>query len=100
MTGETELAHHCELAEQTNLLAALETAAIEHLDVDDHRTIVIYQNAILMLIVTDGLTTLARAFDVELWSPPAHDPDRDPDDLLTAFIQQLVATTDTTRVES
>jgi hypothetical protein len=100
MTDEDEPVQHCELAEQVDLLSALEAAAIDHLEVDEHRAIVIYQHAILMVIVTEGPVTSAQAFDIELWNPPAHDPDRDPDALLTSFIDELVTTTDTTRVES
>jgi hypothetical protein len=52
-----------------------------------------------MLIVTDGRTTATRAFDVELWNPPANDPDRDPDEVLTAFVTEVVAAADTTRID-
>mgnify|MGYP006310555343 CR=1 FL=1 len=100
MTDGNEPAQHCELAEHVDLLSALEAAAIDHLEVDEHRAIVIYQRAILMIVVTDSLVTSAQAFDVELWNPPTHDPNRDPDDLLTSFIEELVMTTDTTHVDS
>ncbi|WP_435197668.1 hypothetical protein [Natronomonas sp. EA1] len=95
MTGDNEVAQHCTLAEQADLLTALDAAAIEHLEVDEHRTIVIYQSAIIMVIVTEGRATVARAFDVELWKEPVNNPDRDLDDLLTAFLDELLATTDT-----
>lgn len=97
MTGEDEPTQHCQLTKQVDLITALDAAAIEHLDIDEHRTVVIYQSAILMLIVTEGQATAAREFDVELWKSPVHDPDRDPDDLLTAFIDELLAATNTTR---
>lgn len=100
MTDEDEPAQHCELVEKVDLLSALKAAAIDHLKVDEHRAIVIYQHAILMVIVTEGLVTSAQAFDVELWNPPAHDPEHDPDALLTAFIDELVTATGTPRVES
>lgn len=57
----------------------------------------IYRSAILTLTVTDGQLRTARGFDVELWDPPTHEPDRDPDDLLTAFLDEVVAATDTER---
>lgn len=90
MTGEDEPTQHYELAEHADLVTALDAAAIEHLEVDDHRTIVIYQSAILMVIATEGQATAARAFDVELWKAPVHDSDCDPDTLLTAFIDELL----------
>lgn len=99
MTSEDEPVYHCELENSVDLLAALETAGIEHLDVDNHRVIVIYQHAILMVITTEGHATSALAFDVELWNPPAHDPAPDPDDLLRTFIEELVTTTSVTRVQ-
>ena len=40
-------------------------AAIEYLNVDEHRTVVIYQQANLMVLVTDGQASAAQAFDVE-----------------------------------
>lgn len=97
MTGEDEPVQHCTLDEPVDLRTALDAAAIEYLDVDDHRTIVIYQNAILMVIATEGQATAAKAFDVELWEPPADEFDRDPDDLLTAFIDELAASTEASR---
>jgi len=89
----------CELTDRVNIFTALETAEIDHLGVDDHRVIVIYQRAILMVVVTDGRATAAQAADIELWNPPANDPDRNPDELLTAFVAELVAAADTTRVD-
>jgi len=52
-----------------------------------------------MVVVTDGRATAAQAADIELWNPPANDPDRNPDELLTAFVAELVAAADTTRVD-
>lgn len=97
MTDEEEPVQHCTLDTAVDLPNALEAAAIEYLDVDDHRTIVIYQSAILMVTATDGQATAARAFDVALWEPPADGSARDTVDLLTAFIDELVATTDASR---
>jgi len=97
MTGEDEPVEHCTLSDPVDLRAALDAAAIEYLDVDEHRTVVIYQQAILMVIATDGQASAARSFDVELWEEPVHDPDRDPEDLFTAFLDDLLATTDSTR---
>jgi hypothetical protein len=94
---ENEPVQHCTVDKPADLHTALDTAAIEYLDVDDHRTIVIYQSAILMVTSTDGQATAARAFDVALWEPPADDSARDPADLLTAFNDELVATTDASR---
>ncbi|WP_240471193.1 hypothetical protein [Halorubrum tropicale] len=79
---------------------ALEAAAIEYLDVDDQRTIVIYQHAILMVIASEGQATETREFTVELWEEPPDGFPRDPDDLVTAFLDELLATTDTVRTES
>ncbi len=50
-----------------------------------------------MITATEGQTTAARAFDVALWEPPVEDFDRDPVDLLTTFIDELVATTGASR---
>lgn len=98
--GEDEPIRHCTVDEPADLRSALDAAAIEHLDIDDHRTIVIYQSAILMVIVTEGKATAARAFDVEFWKEPPNSPAHDPDKLLTAFIEELVTTTDRTRSNS
>ncbi|MDL0129916.1 hypothetical protein PNP59_03055 [Halobacterium salinarum] len=97
MMGEDEPVQSCKLSESANLRTALEAAAIEFLDVDEHRTIVIYQQAILMVIATEGKATTAQEFDVELWKEPPNDPDRDPESLFAAFIDELVTTTGTTR---
>jgi hypothetical protein len=97
MTDDEEPVQQCTLDTAVDIPKALEAAAIEYLDVDEHRTIVIYQSAILMITATEGQATAARAFDVALWEPPVEDFDRDPVDLLTAFIDELVATTGASR---
>ena len=97
MTDEEDPVQHCTLDTAVDIPKALEAAAIEYLNVDDHRTIVIYQSAILMVTATEGHATAARAFDAALWEPPADGVDRDPVDRLTAFIDRLVATTDVSR---
>ena len=100
MTDEDELVHHCTVDEPVDIPAALEAAAIEYLDVDDQRTIVIYQHAILMVIASEGRATGTREFTVELWEEPPDALPRDPDALVTAFLDELLATTDTIRTES
>ena len=83
-----------------DLRAALDAAAIEYLDVDDHRTIIIYQSAILMVIVTEGEATAAQSFDIEFWKAPPNSPDHDPDVLFAAFIEELMTIIDRTRINS
>lgn len=90
---------HCTLDTPVDIPNVLEATAIEYLDVDDHRTIVIYQSAVLMVTTSEGQALAARAFDVALWEPPVDNPDRDPDELLSAFIAKLVAASDTTRID-
>ncbi|MDS0223505.1 hypothetical protein NDI54_19375 [Haloarcula sp. S1AR25-5A] len=90
MTSEDEPVQHCTLHEPANLRATLDETGVEYLDVDNHKTIVIYQSAVLVLLATDGHATEATAFTVELWEPPADGIERDPDDLLAAFIERVV----------
>ncbi|MFB6295432.1 MAG: hypothetical protein ABEH66_01160 [Halobacteriales archaeon] len=97
MTDDDDPVQHCELAAQADLAAALDAAAIEHLGIDEHRTVVIYQTAILTLTVTDGQLGGAHAFDVDLWEPPVRSSDRAPDELVTACLDELVAATGTER---
>jgi len=95
--GDTDLVVHCALADATDLLAGLEAAHIEYLDVDDERTIVIYQSAILMVVATDGDATAAEAFNVELWEPPLRERSREPEGVLQDFIEEFVTTLPTTQ---
>ncbi|WP_254544985.1 hypothetical protein [Halomarina pelagica] len=97
MTGAEEPVQQYSVVEPVDIRAALETAAIEHLGVDEHRTIVIYQQTILMVIATEGKATAAREFDVELWKESPNDPDYDLESLFAAFIDELIATTETIR---
>lgn len=97
MGGEDEPVQHCTLGESVDLLEALAAAEIEHLDVDELRTIVIYRQSILMVIATAGQATAAREFDVEFWKESPDDPDQDPEEILAAFIDELVAITDSAR---
>ena len=98
--SEDEPVRHCTVDGPTNLRAALDAAAIEYLDVDDHRTIVIYQSAILMVIATEGKATAAQSFDIEFWKAPPNSPDHDPDVLFAAFIEELMTIIDRTRINS
>jgi len=95
-----EPGQQCTLTEPANLPIVLERVAIEFLDVDDHRTIVIYQQAILRVIATEGKATAARAFDIECWKEPPTESTCDSDEFLTASIEELTRTTDTARAES
>ena len=95
MTDEEKPAQHYTVTEPVDVRTALAAAGIEYLDVDEQRTIVIYQQAILMVIATEGQVTTAREFDVELWNEPQNDPDRDPESLFAAFIDELLAMTET-----
>jgi hypothetical protein len=98
--SEDEPVRHCTVDGPTNLRAALDAAAIEYLDVDDHRTIIIYQSAILMVIVTEGEATAAQSFDIEFWKAPPNSPGHDPDVLFAAFIEELMTIIDRTRINS
>ena len=52
MVKKDESVQHCELTDRVNIFTKLEAAEIDHLGVDNHRVIVIYQRAILMVVVT------------------------------------------------
>ena len=98
--SEDEPARHCTVDGPANLRVALDAAAIEYLDVDDHRTIIIYQSAILMVITTEGKATAAQSFDIEFWKAPPNSPDHDPKALFEAFIEELMTIIDRIRSNS
>jgi hypothetical protein len=58
---------------------------LEHLAVDEQRTFMLYRDAILNLVVTDGTLSAARAIIVECWEFSRRTVDSDPDAVLTAF---------------
>jgi hypothetical protein len=96
MADDDEPVQHCRLDTGVNIPNALEAAGMEYLDVDDTRTIVIYQSAILMVTATEGRASAAQAFDVEFWEEPPDDPSPNPGALVTAFIDELLETADVT----
>ena len=59
MADDDEPVQHCRLDTGVDIPNALEAAGIEYLDVDDTRTIVIYQSAILMITATEGEASAA-----------------------------------------
>jgi hypothetical protein len=63
----------------------LDEHRIEHLAVDEQRTFVLYSDAILNLVVTDGTLSTARAVTVECWEFSRQTVDSDPEAVLTAF---------------
>lgn len=81
----------CTLPRETDLHAVLDETAIENLDVDEHRTVVIYQSAILILEVVDGQSTEVETFDVEFWKEPPDENARTPEEYLTSFIEEIGA---------
>ncbi|MBV0926352.1 hypothetical protein KTS45_19270 [Halomicroarcula limicola] len=92
MTADEMPMQHCTLPEPIDIKDTLERVGIEHLDVDEERTVVIYQQAILKVIATDGRITATQELDVELWeAAPGSTPD--PDAVLTAFTDELVTAT-------
>ncbi|MFC6964526.1 hypothetical protein [Halocatena marina] len=91
------VSQRCELPTAADLLTALEKRGFEYLDVDDHRTFVLYSEAVLDLQVTEGTLTAARTCTVTsqgfaLW---VNDPD--PDAVVADFCTELVAAADTDR---
>lgn len=87
--SNSDPAIHCTLEEPTNLSESLESVHIEHLDMDSGRLIAIYQSAILIVAATNGSVEDARAFDVELWEPPVHNSDRNANEILYDFREDL-----------
>lgn len=96
MSEDGKPVRQCDLPEPADLHTAFDEAGIEHLDVDDERTVVIYLSAVLEVIVDEGQLTDATAFTVELWEPPADDTTQDGADLLATFVDELRAVIDTT----
>jgi hypothetical protein len=96
MTDGNERIRRRRLSERADLTAALDAAAIEHIEVNEQRTVVIYRNAILRLLVTEGQLTAARTFAIELWERP-DDSDGDPTRLLTSFVDDVLAVLDELR---
>ncbi|WP_254547262.1 hypothetical protein [Halomarina pelagica] len=97
MTAQDDPVQHCTLPESTDLHIALAATGIEHLEVDKHRIVVIYQQAILMIIATEGQIPTAREINVELWKEPPNSPTCDPNSLLAAFVDELLAASETVR---
>lgn len=58
---------------------------------------VIYQSVILVVTAIEGRATAAETFDVEFWKEPPDDPSPDPEALVKAFIDELLAASDTRR---
>jgi len=100
MTDDSaEVSRHCVFDSVVDVLAALETTAIEYLEVDDQRAIVIYQSAIFMLTATEGEITGAETLDVEVWEPPANEIALDSTELLAALVEEVLTMTDASRIE-
>jgi hypothetical protein len=93
MATEDRPSHHCRLAEPADLARVFDAIEIEHLPFETDRTYVIYDQAILKLIVSDGQLTAARAFEAECWDAPAAGPDA----VLTSFRDEVVAAIDDDR---
>lgn len=78
-----------------DLLATLDTRGLDHLNVDDHRTVVCSREAVLDCRVTDGTLTAARAFTVASQGIAHWVREPDPAAVHAAFYRELVAAIDT-----
>ncbi|WP_248905010.1 hypothetical protein [Halocatena marina] len=85
----------CELHAAADLLATLDERLIEHLTVDDSRTFVLYNEAILDLTVSDGDLCAARSFTIGLQGFAQRVSDPDPESVITALCRDLTASIDT-----
>lgn len=81
--------------ESVDLLRAFEQAGIEHLEVSDERTIVIYSRTIFDLEVDDGSLANAQLVTVDIFDvSPSHSTSGDPDPvaLTESLINELAVT--------
>lgn len=77
----------------TDVLTMLDTLGIEHLEVSDERTIIIYNRAILNAEVTDGQLHDARTVTVEVFDlTPDMDAAADALPLIGSLIEELATT--------
>lgn len=95
MSTDERPSQQCALYEGADLLAALDAPMIEHLPVDEHRTFVIYDDAVLELRATEGTLTATRAFTVECVDVAHYVSDPQPERVVTALCETVVAATDT-----
>lgn len=89
-----DASQRCALRAEADLLAALEEWGIEHLDVDDVRTFVLYHEAVLDLRVDEG-TLSAQAVTVTSQGFAHWVKDPDPAGVIADFCTGLVAASDT-----
>lgn len=81
--------------ESVDLLTAFERAGIEHLEVSDERTIVIYSHTIFDLEVDDGSLAETQLITVDVFdvsSKHSTTDDPDPVTLTESLIDELAAT--------
>lgn len=95
MNDDEWSAVHYQFDESIDLLDAFEQAAIEHLEVSNERTIVIYSHTIFDLEVDTGSLADAQSVSIEVFdvsSDHAAPDDPDPVALTESVIDELTAT--------
>jgi hypothetical protein len=93
MATEDRPSEHCSLETQVDLSAVFDRLSIEHLPFEADRAYVIYDQAILKVVVNDGQLTAASAFETECWDTPNASPDA----VLTSFLNTVIAATSSDR---
>lgn len=83
MPPDDPSSHQWAFSTPVDLERVLDEHRIEHLPVNEQRTFVLYSDAILNLVVTDGTLSAARAGIVECWECSRQTVD--PGAMLTAF---------------
>lgn len=76
-----------------DILTTLDTVGIEHLEVSNERTIIIYDRAIIDVEVTDGRLHTAWAIIVDVFEPP---PDMNASADSLALVESLIEEITTT----
>ena len=91
---DDEIVRSYEFASGVDIPTMLEAVGIESLDVDDHRTVILYRSAIFICTVTEGTINAAQSVDIELWEPPRKNIGREPPELFQDFVTELLQSTD------
>jgi hypothetical protein len=94
MSTEDRPSEHCSLDTQVDLSRVFDRLGIEQLPYEADRAYVIYEQAILKVIVSDGQLTAAAAFETECWDTPNVSPDA----VLTSFLETVVTATSSDRI--
>lgn len=91
MDDSLDVSHQYTFSPPIDLLSTLESANVQHLDVNETRVLVIFNTAILNLEATEGELTSLNDVKITVYEPPCNTDADETNSEAVSLIEKLIA---------